>query len=236
MTSPPLVTAVMITGKTPDHEKMARVAVDCFLNQTYTTRELLIINDGPYELRIGHPSVREVLIKDPTRKTLGELRNLGIKEARGDWIIQWDDDDYHHPHRILYQMAHRSPGCAVVLLKQLRVDEKFGEAICVQCDEGIAGTILHPRSTDVRYPAIPKGEDNSFMGGFKRIVVDNNGETWPGPCLYVRRYHGLNTWDYENVMGGKESYSRRWVPNGEQRKFIGKVMEKYGWRIESWTN
>ena len=169
---PPLVTAVMITGKTPKHEKMARVAVQSFLDQTYTNKELVIINDGPYELRIGHPSVREILIREPQKKILGELRNLGIEEARGDWIIQWDDDDYHHPHRILFQMAHRRPDKAVVLLKQLRVDITKGEIICVQCDDGgIAGTILHPAKTDVRYPIEAQGEDRQFLRGFSTVRV-----------------------------------------------------------------
>lgn len=230
----PLVTAVMITGKTEKHEALARMSIRSFLDQTYRRRELVIINEGPYELKIGHPVIREIQVKDRGRP-LGELRNIGIDEAKGDWIIQWDDDDYHHPHRILYQMAHRRDreDCAVFLRKQIRVDMINGEAICIECDEGISGTILHPGGTDVRYPALEKGEDTEFAKGFRyQIILDNDSDTWPGPALYLRFYHGDNTMSHAHVMGGTNSYGRRWLPHHDEKAYITDVLEQYGIEIK----
>jgi glycosyltransferase involved in cell wall biosynthesis len=225
----PLVTAVMITGKSAGRERLARLSVKAFLDQTYRRRELVIINHGEYALKIGHPTVREIMV--PERKTLGELRNAGIVEAKGEWIIQWDDDDYHHPHRILYQMAHRRENweTAVLLRKQIRVDMINGEAICVNCDDGISGTILHSAKTEMRYPALDQTEDAAFAMSFRhRILLDNDSETWPGPALYLRFYHGDNVMDHAHIMVGKGSYERRWVPHHEEKAYISDVLRMYG--------
>lgn len=232
-TKAPLVTAVMITGKSDKREALARMSVKSFLDQTYRRRELLILNHGNYELKIGHPLVQEVMVEE--KKSLGEMRNMGLDLAKGDWIIQWDDDDYHHPHRILYQMAHRrdNGGTAVLLRKQIRVDMINGEAICVESEEGIAGTILHATNTETRYPLVDQTEDAAFAMGFRqRIILDNDSETWPGPALYLRFYHGDNVMNHEHIMGGKESYERRWLPHQEEKSYITDVLKMYGIVIE----
>ena len=221
----PLVSAIMITGKTPEHERLARVAAHSFLKQTYYNKELVVVNDGPYELKIGHPRVREILVKE--KKPLGALRNTGLENAKGDWVIQWDDDDYHHPHRILYQMAHRQEGHAVVLRKQLRVDIIEGRAICVDHASGIAGTILHPRKVIGRYSAKADGnEDTEFLSHFYPdvIALDNDSEMWPGPALYVRLFHDRNVQSREVVMGNKGSYSKRWSPNRDEKDYVSHLL------------
>jgi hypothetical protein len=36
---------------------------------------------------------------------LGEKRNRACELARGDVVVHWDDDDWHAPHRLSYQLA-----------------------------------------------------------------------------------------------------------------------------------
>ena len=104
----PLVTMVIITGKSPDRAPLAMAAVNSCLKQTYPRIEVLVINDGePLRLR---PPVREIMIEK--KLTLGELRNRALYFARGSWIAQQDDDDYSHPERVAYMMGHRRPGHA----------------------------------------------------------------------------------------------------------------------------
>jgi glycosyltransferase involved in cell wall biosynthesis len=233
-----LVAAVMITGKSPEHEAMARVAVQCFLAQSYQNKKLIIINDGDYELGVKHPLVIEHRI-EPGKK-LGELRNIGIQKARdigASWVIQWDDDDFHHQHRILYQMAHRVDdgdhySVAVVLKKQMRVSLTKGDAFNIEDANGIAGTILHNLQqtgggTGFGYPDEEKGEDAEFMGKFDDLVIiDNHSEVWPGPALYVRLYHGGNTWDEEHVMGGRGSFTDKWRMNRDELSYLQSVMRQ----------
>lgn len=222
----PLVSAIMITGKTPGHEKLARIAVHSFLQQTYQHRELIVVNDGPYELKIGHPQVKEIRVKseDPdVPLALWELRNAGLAKTTGQWIMQWDDDDYHHPHRILYQMAHRREGCAILLRKQMRVDIDQGTVLCVDNPEGIPGTVLHPAS-GAKYG---HKRDIDFLSQFSPsavIPIDNGSDVWPGPALHLRLFHGENVHDRAYMMGGKGSFTKKWNPNQDEKEYISYLM------------
>ena len=60
-------------------------AIDCFYSQDYEGgRELLMVD---------------------TDSPLGVKRNSLIKQAKGDYICHWDDDDWHAPHRLSYEMS-----------------------------------------------------------------------------------------------------------------------------------
>lgn len=203
----PLVCAVMITGKDPSRRPLALEAIRDFQMQTYAPRKLLIINDSgaawfPDLTGQGSAIVEHVVKK---RHTLGELRQKGIWLAGkfagpidADMVIQWDDDDLYGPERITYQVSKWRPGCAVVLKSQMRRDETDGREIRYSRERGIEGTILHEVVNAPKYPAQGKSEDTAFRNAFpaKRLIVADND-----PALYVRRYHGGNTWDRKHIMG-----------------------------------
>ena len=46
---------VMVTGKDAKHEHLARQSVKSFIEQTYSNKKLLIINDGEYSLKDSSP-------------------------------------------------------------------------------------------------------------------------------------------------------------------------------------
>jgi len=196
-------TAVMVTGKSPERRPLAKAAMDAFLNQTYSNKYLLIVNDGEPIRNVRDPRIVEVRPKPGL--SLGELRNIALEMIAGGWILQWDDDDIHHPKRMEYQMSFRRPGKCQLLLSQLRADTETKEAFKFIEPFGIAGTILHP-VTDARYPVASKGEDSYFWEktwGFSgRQLLDNRGF----PEVYLRLYHGQNTWDREHIMKGIGSY------------------------------
>jgi glycosyltransferase involved in cell wall biosynthesis len=190
-----VVTAVMITGKHPGRRQLARAALTSFLAQTYREKEMLIINTGE-PLRPPEPYIREICLEQGAL-TLGDLRNLGIEEARGAWVIQWDDDDWHHPERITVQMEFAGHDAACVLGSQIRCSLVKQYAFVRRREEGIEGTILHPRSTSIRYPSLAKREDTAFYRAFPEKVI-----IFDRPELYVRFYHGNNTWDEKHLMRG----------------------------------
>lgn len=193
----PLVTAVMVTGKTPHHEQLARKSAADFFRQTWPNRELLVINDGGYSLSGLGDGLREIRVD--SGKTLGELRNIGLEAAKGEWIIQWDDDDRHHPDRIRQQMSLSHHGLPVTLRRQIRYHMQKRKALVHTRGGpfGIEGTVLHKR-TDVRYPAQKRSEDSVFIRSLPRPrVIDNDAR------LYIRQFHGHNTWDERHVMNGR---------------------------------
>lgn len=42
----------------------------------------------------------------PTRMTIGEKRNRVLREARGEAVLTWDDDDIYRSHRVSEQVRH----------------------------------------------------------------------------------------------------------------------------------
>jgi glycosyltransferase involved in cell wall biosynthesis len=171
----------------------------------------------------------------PTRKTIGELRNIGLDAAKGAWIIQWDDDDHHHPHRIVFQMAHRRGSAAVMLRWMLRVNLVNNAAF--PCGDPVAcgGTLLHQKSADMKpYPHQSKHEDTVFWTtnwGNNFVVVDNDNSTWPGPALYMRLFHGVSpTTDEAHFMATAPDCSGmlRESVNADQVEYIKDTLQEYG--------
>lgn len=194
--SEPLITAVMVTGMHPARYSLARVAIQCFVNQTYQNKELLIINHGCESL-IPDPTlnIREILLVKKDTETIGDLRNIAFDEAKGDFLLCWDDDDWYDPQRMAVQFNAYKDGASVLLLKQIRYNMINNCAFYETVPNGIPGTVLHPRKITYRYPSLTRGSDTEFIRNFKyRIVIQND------PSLYIRFYHGLNLWDAEHIM------------------------------------
>lgn len=164
---PPLVSVVLPVSN-PKRINLARKAVNGFLQQYYTPVELFIVNatgvpvltdeDTVATLKQSDIAVREISV--PTPLNSSGMRNVALREAVGEWVLPIDDDDWFHPARLLYQLAHCRVGYPCVLKFQLLVDvsevlrqagnsdEKNGVRPLLklrQQERGIPSTILFPR-------------------------------------------------------------------------------------------
>ncbi len=88
-------------------------STQCYLNQTYPTKELIILSqqshDYNQEIKSYILSLKRSdihFIVAPTILTLGAMRNLSVELSTGSVICQWDDDDFHHPLRLSTQYSH----------------------------------------------------------------------------------------------------------------------------------
>jgi glycosyltransferase involved in cell wall biosynthesis len=214
----------MITGKDPARQRLAEIAVDSVLQQTYTNLELIVINDGDYTItRPADHRLREVRV--PKGKVLGELRNIGLDVAKGQFITQTDDDDWYHPERIERQMAFAVKDACVLLEYQIRYSFVSNCSFRYGCKEGIAGSILHPRGAG-RYPPKAKAEDSDFWlrnWGPKRILIRNKTEAG----LYVRMCHGFNTWNARHIMKHLDGKQGVWELDPAEQGLLLGVLEKY---------
>lgn len=199
-----LVSALMLTGKCPEREPMARVAVRCFLNQTWPNKQLVIINHGPYTLATGDPRIKEIKVVKNEDVTLGDMRNRSIDESDGEWLIQWDDDDWHHPARMEIQMEHARMDCLVTFLWQIRLNLLNETAFYDKMDGGQHMSILFNRKITYRYLPLEIREDTEFKRNFKQVEAIDNSVLNPhcDPLMYIRTFHGRNIWDVSHVMGG----------------------------------
>lgn len=79
-------------------------AIACYLAQSYSPRELLIVADGE-DIRDLVPEREDIrLIQIDEKRTIGEKRNFGVSQARGKYVAHWDDDDFSAPDRLRDQL------------------------------------------------------------------------------------------------------------------------------------
>lgn len=173
---PPLVSVVLPVSN-PKRINLAKKAVNNFLQQYYTPVELFVVNatgipvltadDAVSKLKQNDIAVREIPVTNPLNAA--GMRNIALREAVGEWVLPIDDDDWFHPARLLYQLAHCRVGYPCVLKFQLLVDlsdvlrqasrgsEKAGIRPLLKLqrkDRGIPNTVLFPRlrpATSISY-------------------------------------------------------------------------------------
>ena len=224
---PPLVSAILVVAE-DERVMLSRQAVTNFMRQTYNSLggiEIIIVNAAPSlsVLNDSWPLLKEFRVDPVQYPTIGALRNKGIEEASGDWVVPFDDDDHHHLHRIAIQMSCRQEGKCVTLTDQVRLDTNTDSPrIIVHQDlAGIPNTVLFPRKSvegklNLYDPEmIQVGEDKEFVDrnfGTENNVVVNNGlvdldnpdssQNWfPSIAMTIAFYHSRNKSTPEQFFG-----------------------------------
>jgi glycosyltransferase involved in cell wall biosynthesis len=90
---------------TANRRPFVPLAIRHFLGQDYATRELVIVDDGAdpvQDLVPDDPRIR--YLRFTGRRSVGAKRNVACREARGEIIVHWDDDDWVAPWRLRYQV------------------------------------------------------------------------------------------------------------------------------------
>lgn len=134
----PLVSIIIPTYKRPLY--LGR-AIDSVLAQTYTSWELIIIDDNhedsddrreteAFMARYAEDS-RVRYLKHANNQGGSAARNTGVKEAKGEFIAFLDDDDEWLPEKLEHQMALFEQGDAdlgLVYSARMKVDDA-GETV-----------------------------------------------------------------------------------------------------------
>jgi glycosyltransferase involved in cell wall biosynthesis/ubiquinone/menaquinone biosynthesis C-methylase UbiE len=160
---------------TARRRKFVPLAIRYFLRQDYANRELVIVDDGPESLADiipDDPQIRYVRLNG--RRTLGVKRNLCVKEARGDLIMHWDDDDWFSSRRITYQVNELlSAGAEICGLRQMIFYElATGRSFLYQYPPGqrawlAGGSLLYTKEFWRRspFPDVQVASDTRFVWG-----------------------------------------------------------------------
>ena len=201
----PLLSCVMPTG---NRAEFALHAVSLFQRQDYEHRELVILDDGSDGL--------ERLLPDDDRiryerthpgQSIGAKRNRACSLARGEFMIQWDDDDWYGPPRCRAQLQALLAGRADITalrtplyfeLESRRfwtVSAHLHRRLFVEDVHG--GTLAFARRVWdklSRYPDASLAEDAAFLRQALRRGARLERLAGDGLFVYVR--HGANAWQF----------------------------------------
>jgi hypothetical protein len=180
--------------------------------QDYPHIELVVIDDGTeplVDLLDGLPNCRYVRLDQ--RVTIGHKRNVACEVARGDIVVQWDDDDWYGPHRVSRQVMEivngnaDATGIAVNLMLDVRSmrmwstrEREAAHPLFASIEAVAGGTLAYAKDVWRQvggYPDASIGEDVGLM----RLMADAGARIAPmsnqGAYVYIR--HGRNSWRYD---------------------------------------
>lgn len=75
-------------------EKYLKRTLDSIFNQTEQNFEVILVNDGSTDKSVEIAKKYKVKIIDTKHVSVSEARNIGVKHAKGDYLIFLDSDDY----------------------------------------------------------------------------------------------------------------------------------------------
>jgi glycosyltransferase involved in cell wall biosynthesis len=194
--SEPLVSCIMPTC---NRRAFVPRAIDCFLRQDYPDRELIVVDDGRDPVGDLVPADGRIrYVRLERRLSVGAKRNLACQQARGELIAHWDDDDWHAPGRLSYQVRALQEAKAEIcgLRQMLFYDPAKGRAWLYSYPEGArlwlaGGSMLYSRDFWKRspFPNLQVGEDARFLWSHspQRALV------LPDYSFYVAMIHPGNT-------------------------------------------
>jgi glycosyltransferase involved in cell wall biosynthesis len=203
--TPPLISCIMPTF---NRRAFIPLTIQHFLAQDYPNKELIIVDDGDDaigDLVTDIPNVRYIRLNQ--RATIGAKRNRACREARGELIAQWDDDDWYAPDRLSYQARPILAGEADLtgLENTYLLELPTGRFWTTQhqlhqkmfVGDVHGGTLVFRKDVldnHLRYPEVNLAEDAGLLKQAlrrgKRLARLPN----PGVFVYVR--HGKNAWQF----------------------------------------
>jgi glycosyltransferase involved in cell wall biosynthesis len=194
----PFISCIMPTR---DRRVFVPQAIRCFLRQEHARRELIIVDDGVDRVGDLVPSDDRVrYLSLPAPLSLGEKRNIAVRESRGSIVAHWDDDDWYHPtylSRVSARLESPPYPRAVNGLGTFLVWVVGDEDVRVCRSGGVAGgTIAYARDLweSRAYRDVTCGEDTFFLEDTRAVVqADHEAQS-----LYVLVRHGRNTWRSQN--------------------------------------
>jgi O-antigen biosynthesis protein len=195
----PLVSCVMPTC---NRREFIPAAIDCWMKQTYTNRELLILDDGEDPVGDLVPDIESICYKRVAKiNTLGEKRNHINRLAFGEIICHWDDDDFSAPDRIADQVARlQESGNPITGYSRMLfwdASTKIAKRYQAAVRGYVCGTsLMYLKSFWEAHPfqCKQKASDNAFVWPVLPQVAASND------CSYmVARIHGDHTSAKDNI-------------------------------------
>lgn len=216
----PMVSAIMVTR---GNIEFINRSIQMFLLQTWPCKELIIATDVVTEeldklILTSGPDVRLVTL--PLGLRLGDYRNIAIAKSRGDYICQWDDDDFYDSRRISVQMnILLESSVDIVFLSRWLVWWQAKSLFFISNSRVWEGSLIAKRSALSIYPSLGKEEDTKMVDFMLKhhacSLVD-------APTLYCYCITGANTFGqshFDNML----KHASQVIDVNESQKIISSL-------------
>jgi glycosyltransferase involved in cell wall biosynthesis len=209
---------------------MLERAIACFTYQSYMPKQLIIVYEEAdlstrsyIESLTSNPDIKIVSILDNQHKfTLGELRNISVQQADGEYACIWDDDDWYSSDRLKIQMKYlQEAGKQASVLLRLIIYDVLAQKSYLSYARPWEGSLLCRKTLleSYPYPAQARGEDTPVV---EKLVAEGYVELIRRePGVYVYHYHGRNTWNELHFK--KMIHASIELPNETNRLIIKRI-------------
>jgi len=200
----PKVSCLMVTA---NRKHFVVRSLMSFKRQTYKNKELIIVDDGQEDLStlladLPANGVKYIKLEKKEENILGSLRNISLQEATGDFVTQWDDDDWYHPDRIRIQAEVLLQGYEMCCLSSalIHIDSEpfFDHPYISFFRKGVPGSIMHQRDFSIQYPRMRIAEDDIYLKTWLKRPYIKLPISFAH--LFIRCFHGANTWHKEHFL------------------------------------
>lgn len=213
-TTYPKVSCLMVTA---NRLQIAKRAIKCFAEQLYPNKELIIVDDGEENYnkilkKYSNFNIKYIKLGNQQNNTLGFLRNCSLDNATGDYIVQWDDDDWYHPKRLDIQANILTNGydacCLSATIMHISSKKYMYHPFIGKLRGGIPGSIMHKRNKSIRYSNLIREEDTYYLREWskKKLYIFDTSFNY----LFIRSYHGENTWEIEHFQRRLKNSIYKW--------------------------
>ncbi len=125
-----LVSVIIPTIRRP---LLVRRAIASVQAQTHCDIEIIVVIDGPDQATVeslaGIAEPRLRVIQNPVSLCAGGARNVGAREAKGEWLAFLDDDDEWLPEKLERQLAGRVSADPVIVTCRCTVENATGRHV-----------------------------------------------------------------------------------------------------------
>jgi glycosyltransferase involved in cell wall biosynthesis len=214
MSEDALVSCLMVTTATRRRLDYFKQGLAGYCRQTYPNTELVVVVDGAVadgrdatlQLIAGSGRADIRVIEPVAGLSLGALRNVSLRQARGAVVCHWDDDDLHHPQRVERQLEAmtRRRASSIYLEEVMQffpAERRLYWTNWRATEPGaLPATMMCRANAPIAYPehgpTSRLGEDTAVVEQLQRAGIYEVMDR--APHLYVYVSHGENTYSQDH--------------------------------------
>lgn len=163
-------------------EKYIKRCIDSILSQNYKDIEIIIVNDGSTDktneiLESYKKMDNRIVVIEKENSGVSDSRNIGVMNAKGDYISFIDADDYIEPNIYMEVMKNIIKyNCDIEMFSYYEVVNDYKKKVYFPWNE----VIKEFRDEEINNKLLPhmisklKTESNSIMGAVWRAVIKSD--------------------------------------------------------------